>query len=447
MARISSLMLSAFVAGGIFFAPSLSAQDKDKLPENASYAPVAAFVPQQGRAVCRGGDGYAQDFEGRRTFYWRPEQLNAIKADMPAHKAALDALMKRADTALKNGPYTVVDKLKTPASGDKHDYYSIGPYWWPDPTKRGGEPYVRRDGRVNPERDGPEFDTTDLETMSGDVEALGLAYFYTGERKYAEHAATLLRTWFITPATRMNPNLTHAQAVPGKFAGRKEGVIDAHRLMRTVEAIGLIGPAHVLTPEQQDALESWFGDLVTWMATSPNGWAERAKDNNHGIYWDLLASHFSLFARMEPVAETIIRQFPERRIAGQFAADGTLPEELTRSRTWHYTNWTLTGVTRLAALGECVNLDLWNYALPDGRGLKNAIDFMTGFAGRETAWPYAEIAFKPGGQADFARTIYLETLRTAAWGYHDPAYEKLAKPYAAQYNNAEELVWLGPYTP
>ena len=444
MRILSSLMLPVALAGSIFFASGSQAQDGKKA--NAAAVPaLARFTPLPGRALCRGADGYAQEFGGRRTFFWRPEQLNAIRDNLPAHKKAIDALLQRADAALQHGPYTVVDKRKTPASGDKHDYYSIGPYWWPDPSKRSGEPYIRRDGRFNPERDGPEFDTADLDAMSSDVEALGLAYFYTDDKRYANQAAMLLRAWFIAPETRMNPNFAHAQAIPGKVSGRKEGVIDASRLMRVVEAIGLIEPAQVLAPDEHDILEKWFGDLVTWMATSPNGRAERAKDNNHGIYFDLLASQFSLFARMEPVTRTIIGQFPARRIAVQFAADGTLPEELTRTRTWHYTNWTLTAVTRLAALGECTGQDLWKYQLSDGRGLRKSIDFMVAFAGHIEDWPYTELAFQPGGQGEYARRIYLETLRTSAWGYGDPKYEKLAAPYAAEYPDAPENTWLGPY--
>ena len=442
MRFLSSLVLPAVLAGSIFFSPAVQAQDGDK---TASAVPaISEFVPAPGRAVCRGSDGYAQDFGGRRTFYWRPEQLNAIKKNL--RTKAVTSLLKSADKALENGPYTVVDKLKTPASGDKHDYYSIGPYWWPDPSERGGEPYYRRDGRFNPERDGPEFDTADLEAMSSDVEVLGLAYFYTDDRKYAEHAAMLLRAWFITPDTRMNPNFTHAQAIPGKVAGRKEGVIDAHRLMRVVEAIGLIDPAKVISADEHVALENWFGDLVKWMATSPNGRAERAKNNNHGIYFDLLASQFALFARLEPVTKAIVDVFPARRIGTQFASDGTLPEELTRTRTWHYTNWTLTAVTRLAALAECTGQDLWNYQLSDGRGLHKSIDFMSGFAGHIEDWPHQELAFDPGGKAEYARRIYLETLRTSAWGYSDPKYEGLAAPYADEYADAPENTWLGPYS-
>ena len=45
------------------------------------------------------------------------------------------------------------------------------------------------------------------------VVPLVLAWWYTDEIVYAEHAALLLRTWFIAPETAMNPNLEHADTV------------------------------------------------------------------------------------------------------------------------------------------------------------------------------------------------------------------------------------------
>jgi hypothetical protein len=44
---------------------------------------------------------------------------------------------------------------------------------------------------------------------------LALAYRVTKEDRYAEHAGRLLRTWFLDEATRMNPHLRYAQAIPG----------------------------------------------------------------------------------------------------------------------------------------------------------------------------------------------------------------------------------------
>ena len=52
------------------------------------------------------------------------------------------------DLSLSDGPWSVMDKQHVPPSGDKHDYMSLGPYWWPDPDKPDGLPYIRRDGEV-----------------------------------------------------------------------------------------------------------------------------------------------------------------------------------------------------------------------------------------------------------------------------------------------------------
>ena len=44
-----------------------------------------------------------------------------------------------------------MDKGELPPSGDIHDYLSLAPYRWPDPSKKDGLPYIGRDGRPNPE--------------------------------------------------------------------------------------------------------------------------------------------------------------------------------------------------------------------------------------------------------------------------------------------------------
>jgi hypothetical protein len=57
-----------------------------------------------------------------------------------------------------------------PPSGSKNDYMSMGPYWWPDPEKPDGLPYIRRDGEVNPERD--NLDSPQLSKMINAVRTL-----------------------------------------------------------------------------------------------------------------------------------------------------------------------------------------------------------------------------------------------------------------------------------
>src|SRR6185503_15336975 len=74
-----------------------------------------------------------------------------IAAKDPSIMTAYKALIKDADKALRFGPVSVMEKKNLPPSGDKHDYMSLAPYHWPDPSKPDGLPYIRRDGETNPE--------------------------------------------------------------------------------------------------------------------------------------------------------------------------------------------------------------------------------------------------------------------------------------------------------
>lgn len=397
------------------------------------YAPAAADGAQ-----CRGSDGFAADFGGRRTFNWRPERLAAAKADLtsPGIAPAYAALLTRAEAALKGPTFTVVDKKAAPPSGDKHDYMSLAPYWWPDPTKRNGLPYVRRDGVTNPERHGADYDLRDLDAMSAAVETLALAHYFTGERRYAVKAAELVRAWFLDPDTRMNPRLTYAQAVPGVSAGRGSGLIDSQRLIRVVDAVGLLGPSGALGRPEESALRRWFADYVQWMATSPAGREARAAKNNHGLWYDHQMAAFSLFAGMEDVARAVISQTP-RRLAAQIEPDGRMPEELERTRSLHYTAFALSAATRLAELGRCIGLDLWAFRTPDGRGLRRAIDHVGPYAGREQAWPGEELG------AEFSSHLY-EVLTLASRRYPDGPYGRQAAAIAGRYAGRALALTLQP---
>jgi hypothetical protein len=388
--------------------------------------PTAPATPA---GVCKGGDGTSAAFDGRRTFRWSPEGLKYAKAHRtdPEMVSAYAAVIKRADTALAGPTYTVVDKTRTPPSGDKHDYISMGPYWWPDPTKPNGEPYVRRDGEFNPERSTNAFDVTDLDAMSASVEALSLAYWFTDDARYATKAAQLLRVWFLDPATRMNPNTKYAQGVPGRSTGRAEGVLDTYRLLRVIEGVGLLAPSKALSDAEQKGLERWFADYATWMRTDPNGREEQAAANNHGIWFDYQLAGFSLFARQDAVARQVVAEAGARRIATQVAPNGSLPLELTRTRALHYSYFALEALVGTAQFGRCVNLDLWRYQTADGRGLRAAFDFLAPYVGKETSFPYPEL--KPQDASSEALPLFA----AAANAYGDKALAEKADLLAQRY--------------
>ncbi len=386
----------------------------------------AVFTALPGRSQCRGADGYISVHGGQRTFLWRPEWLAMEKVRVAADPGYAKLLRNAADAALKRGPYSVTDKLKMPASRNLHDYYSIGPYWWPTTDKPNGEPYIRRDGYVNPESRGQEFDKDRMLKFSSDVRLLALAYHHFGDDRYAVHAATLLRVWFLNRDTRMNPNLNFGQAVPGVNTGRGEGIIELNALSAVVESVGVIGPAGALSKTDQAGLEKWFGDMTSWMKDSPIGQEERAKSNNHGIHYDYLLTQFALFARREPLAQQIVAAFPARRIAPQILGDGSLPEELARTRSWHYSYFALEGAVKVATLGECVGLDIWSAKTKDGRGLAKAFAYLAPYQSDIDRWPYKDVGLSDPEKTDDSRRKAMIPLRMMAWGTGDKQYEALA---------------------
>ena len=113
-------------------------------------------------------------------FAWMTEVKGKIAAGEGRYAAALKKLRADADAAMGVGPFSVMWKKLTPPSGDKHDYMSVGPYWWPDPNKPDGLPYIRKDGERNPARNSGDTDNAAESAMAAAVETLGLAYFFTG---------------------------------------------------------------------------------------------------------------------------------------------------------------------------------------------------------------------------------------------------------------------------
>ena len=349
---------------------------------------AAAFSPAP---ACDASEGYSASFDGRRTFTLRPADLEAIKAALPtdpAIGAAYRELIARADKALAAKPASVMDKRGIPVSGDRHDYVSLARYWWPNPANPKGA-YVRRDGDTNPDIESNRFDRSALSRMARDADTLALAFYYSGERKYAEGAARVIRTWFLDPATRMNPNMNFAQAVPGVSNGRPEGVLDGASFIGVIDAAGLVAPSGALTTAETAGLEGWFSRYLDWMLKSPNGKAEGKASNNHGLWYDAQVARFALFARRPEIARKIVTAFPKVRLALQVDASGALPEELTRTRSFHYSLYALGAAYTVADSAACLGIDLYR-AEEKGRSLRGATDYVAAWRRRAADWPYKE---------------------------------------------------------
>ncbi len=297
---------------------------------------------------------------------------------------AYEALLKKADGLLENHCPSVIEKKQNPPSGDMHDYMSLAIYFWPDPSKPDGLPYIRKDGEINPEVDDYK-DKDNMKKVAEYVETLSLAYYFSDNPKYSKKAEEYIRTWFLNPDTKMNPNLNFAQAVKGKNDGRGIGIIESRILSSVADGVGLIHTSPTWTKKDQIGMEKWFEDFLQWLTTSKNGIEESKAKNNHGVWYDEQKLFFALFANKTEIALSTINNL-KNRFELQMDSTGFFPEELARTISLHYSAFILEPLFLAANMSDAAGVDLWNYQSENGKSLKKAFQVLKPYLAKEKEW-------------------------------------------------------------
>ena len=151
---------------------------------------------------------------------------------------------RNAADALRSGPWSVTTHRPENVTAGPNDYYSEGPYWWPDPKNPKG-PYIRKDGERNPGRFMGNRKRPRRHVLQRCLRS-GMGAFLLGDKACGEHASRVLSTWFVDPKTRMNPNLEYGQAVRGINTGRGTGLIDTVSSIHAAQGIWLLEQAGML---------------------------------------------------------------------------------------------------------------------------------------------------------------------------------------------------------
>ena len=312
-----------------------------------------------------------------------------VAAKDPSIMAAYKMLIKDADKALQFGPVSVMEKKNDPPSGDKHDYMSLAPYFWPDPNKPGGLPYIRKDGETNPEV--KEYKDKEYQPLlCSNVQTLALAYYFSGEKVYAQHAAKLLRVWFLDTATRMNPNLNFGQAIKGVNTGRGAGLIDTRHYIKVIDAIGLLQDSKYWTANDQKGMQKWFADFLEWMQTSKNGKDEMKTENNHGAWYDAQRLSMALFTENKELAKKIVLNAADR-LDKQMDNEGKFPKEMERTISLHYTTFVMEAFFIIADMADETGIDLWSMQTPSGKSLKKGFEALRPYISQEKKWEGQQI--------------------------------------------------------
>ena len=312
-----------------------------------------------------------------------------------------------ADRYLREDPITITASSSPRSAGGRHDYFSEGDYWWPDPANPDG-PYIQRDGMSNP--DNFVAHRHALIRLSLQVPALTAAWRLTRERRYADHASRHLRAWFVDGETKMNPHLLYAQAIKGRVTGRGIGIIDTLHLVEVARAIQALEQDDALAREVGDGVRDWFGRYLTWMTTHEYGQAERDAKNNHGTCWVAQVAEFARYTGRTDLTAFCRERFITVIVPGQIAPDGSFPEELRRTKPYGYSLFNLDAMATIcqtldplaarrsrpaggdSPLGRrgsqnAADLNLWMFETLDGRGVRKALTFMFPFIQDKSRWP------------------------------------------------------------
>ncbi len=362
----------------------------------------------------------------------RLSELKKIKQRDNETAKMVSALQKRADSLLSMKPLSVMDKEFIPVSGNKHDYMSQAPYFWYDSSKPNGLPYKRRDGVRNPEIY-KITDRTYLGKLENATRILSLAWYLTGEEKYAQKSAELLRTWFLNERTKMNPHLEYGQAIPGVNTGRGIGIIETVALTNIADAAGLLVGSKSWPDADHKALKEWYSRYLDWLLNSKNGKDEHASKNNHGTWYYAQAIDFALFTGNKAKAKELAEE-SRKRLDSQLTKEGQQPLELARTNALGYSTMNLRGWFTVATLAEKTGVDLWNFKTSQAAGIRTAFDWLLPYALGEKPWSWQQIS-------NYNKSEIYPLLLQAADAFNDNKYLSIALSIKGEDTTLSDLLY------
>lgn len=296
-------------------------------------------------------------------------------------------VLKEAGWALQQEPVTVTASVSPRSAGGKHDFYSEGDYWWPDPQSV-DSPYIQKDGMTNP--DNFVAHRLAMIRFSRIMGALASAWKITGDKKYVIQALKHCRAWFTDTATLMHPNLLYAQAIKGRATGRGIGIIDTIHFMEVVQALMAMQDAANMDKTALAGIKDWFSQYLTWLTTHKYGKDEMNATNNHGTCWVMQAAAFAKFTGNQTILDFCSVRYKTVLLPNQMAADGSFPQELRRTKPYGYSLFNLDAMTTVCQILSTKENNLWAFQTADGRSIKKGIEFLYPYVADKSKWPFKQ---------------------------------------------------------
>lgn len=352
-------------------------------------------------------------------------------------------VLNEAAWALQQLPITVTAEMSPRSAGGKHDFYSEGDYWWPNPASP-DSPYIQKDGLTNP----GNFVAHRLAMIrfSRIIGALASAYKITGNDKYVKHALLHLKAWFTNSETLMNPHLLYAQAIKGRFTGRGIGIIDTIQFLEVAQGVLVMEDADLFDKKVLSGIKKWFSAYLTWLTTHQYGKDEMNALNNHGTCWVMQVASFAKLTGNRQLMNFCRDRYKNLLLPKQMAADGSFPLEVKRTKPFGYSLFNLDAMTMICQILSDNGQNLWNYQTENGKSIRKGITYLYPYVANKSKWPFGKDVMYwehwPVAQPFlvFGAAAYNEKNWFATWKKldHDPKVDEVIRNLPVRH----PLIWL-----
>ena len=374
----------------------------------------------------------------KRFSFWNFDQMHdvrkSLKRSLFLFNSSYSALIDSADEAISEGPFSVTQRIVLPESGDHRDYMSFGIHWWPDPLGTNGLPYVRREKEVNSDAD---INLRQLNQVSRNIQTLNMAWFFSREEEYAEKAGELLRTWFLDSLTRMNPNLDHAGAIPGRRTGRSSGVSEGLALVTMLDGIVIAEASGALKGAEEKLVREWYQAYFQWLLESPLALEAGTLTGRHALGREAQLMGIAHFLKDDAFVQQRIPTVTLPLIRKMVGESGRISADLRGNGSFADRVECLEYFFRIGETGLRTEVDVDGYSQSDSSFVRRALDQLI------EEYQAMNVSGNIDRTDELSEAKLGNLVRFAAWRFLEPSYGVVwEESFSRKFGHMPELLVL-----
>lgn len=269
-------------------------------------------------------------------------------------------------------PISVTDKPDALPGTPERSYVNAVPHWQGLAGSESGLERTRLLGLVGPVGGdvAQHYDRARLQLMIDCVCSLALDGQLNDSLASREHAACMLRSWFIDPATAMIPDGAYAR-LSAVDPGRNvlDAATDFRDLYPLLDAITLLRRSGVFTLAECQQLDDWFDAFLTWLAADSATFLQQLSASPACTWYHLLMLAIAAYRGRRNVAAQVFDNLPGL-LARQFRADGSPISSAVDATLRHEQMFNLQAWSNLVVLSSALGRDLLDFTDSQGIGLQ-----------------------------------------------------------------------------